>query len=78
MSRKVTLFASDATTALGNVLLLSDYPSDPAILLWKGKAFRAGDPVYGGGAPGAYESYVEVATVALKEDAVVGPTDIPV
>jgi hypothetical protein len=77
MSRAVTLYNGDSTKAYGNVLLPSDYPSDPSVLVWSNITFVAGNIAYGTPAPGNYESYIESDSLVLKDLDVVAPDKVP-
>jgi len=76
MSRPVTLVAGDGT-ALGNVLLSSDYPGQPPILSWDGMVFRGEGIIFGPGAPGRYEPYVQQKVVDVPAGAVSTPDLVP-
>lgn len=73
--RQVTL-CDDQDNAIGNVVLPSDYPSDPGVVTWKGKIFVAGSISFSP-APGAYESYVQSESLEIPVHAVSAPSVVP-
>ncbi len=77
MSRPVTLIALDGTTVLGNVLLKSDFPADPGILIWNNMVFQSGSIAYGVGSPGQYENYQQTYALDVAAGAVSAPDVAP-
>jgi hypothetical protein len=63
MSRGVTLNTKGGFTQIGTVILESDFPADPQVLIWKGRTFVPGE-FYG------QEGYNEATHVELPDDTV--------
>jgi hypothetical protein len=67
MSRKVTLNTNGGLTQIGTVILESDFPAEPQVLIWRGRTFI----------PGAFygqEGYNEATHVELADDLVSNST----